>query len=147
MQDFASIVIMTKSPTFTAQALVNRIFEASANVELKKCEQASVLLDKQKQAKYLNSWWFQKEDKEKKTAQEGETTTKDSSFLECDRLVELQTKTSTKTITIDQVLGVWQKYYNKWYLSKDPKKKGSKPFAVGICKLSLMMVVFDHSFQ
>jgi hypothetical protein len=70
-----------------------------------------------------------------------------SSSLERDRFVELETKTSTKTIANYWVLGVWQKYCNKWYLSKDPKKKGSKPFAVGICKLSLRMVVFDHSFQ
>jgi hypothetical protein len=145
MQDFASIVTMTRTPTFTAQALVDRIFDASVNVELKKREQASIS-NKQK-AKSLNSRWFQKEDKVKKTAQDGETAIEDSSYLEHDRLVELKTKTSIKTIKIYRVLGIWQKYYNKWYLSKEPRKKWSQPFAVGICKLSLRMVAFDHSFQ
>jgi hypothetical protein len=77
----------------------------------------------------------------------GESVTEDSSYLERDRLVELETKTNAKTITIYRVLGIWKKYFNKWYLSKEPRKKWSKPFGVGICKLSLGMVAFDHSFQ
>jgi hypothetical protein len=89
MQDFASILMMTETPTFTAQALVESIYEASDIVELKKHEQAS-MLDKQK-AKSLTGWWFQKEEKEKKTAKKGETTTEDSSYLEHDRLVKLGT--------------------------------------------------------
>jgi hypothetical protein len=47
------------------------------------------------------------------TAKRGRpAATKDSSYLESDRLVELVTKTSTKTKTLYQVLGVCQKYYN-----------------------------------
>jgi hypothetical protein len=80
MNDFASLLMMTQTPNFTAKALVDRILEASANVELNKREQASAS-DKQK-AKSLTSRWFQKEEKEKKPNQEG--TTEDSNCLERD---------------------------------------------------------------
>jgi hypothetical protein len=59
-------------------------------VELKKREPASVS-NKQKAPKSLNSQWFQKKEKETKTAQQGDTTTKYPSYLEHDRLVELET--------------------------------------------------------
>jgi hypothetical protein len=138
MKDFASILITTQTPTFTAKALVDMILEATANVELKKREQASTS-DKQK-AKSLISRWFQKEEKDKKPT---EGATEDSSYLERDRLVKLDCSTETTY----RVLEVWTKHYNKWYLSKEPRKKWSKPFAAGVCKISLRMVEYDHAFQ
>ena len=141
MKDFASMLTMTQAPALITKALVHVILEASTNAGLKKCEQASPW-DEQKAKSFTSPSWFQKEEKEKKPADE-EGAAEDSSCLERDWLVQLDNNAETML----HVLDIWQKHCNKRHLSAESRKKWSKPFAAGTCNLSLRMVEHDRAFQ